>query len=543
MALGLQILHFRSFLEQEKIEITDDIFQELQRLKSCQTPIFFIHDEKLKELCANYAKFEEQTLHGLEDFKKGFFGIKRTGKPFSRQPIDLTLEQTINADAARRLTGITHLTDSIAARQRWARSHDIRSTIITHVLEEIGINKKQDISAELQPSNIKKNCEQLEKFVKSFDQYINPFSAQLPPNQLFNISSGKAASTQVEDFLLNVEKIGDDLRKAFISECSSDINRILSYPITPVPLSLCHLDGGIHKTDKSALAKSLEAKIDHDPPSHADVYLIDGFFILHAMKEVPRTFGNISKKFLQMITKFSASRIDVIFDQYWYPSIKDNERSLRHEAPLIDYSIYGPDQIRSSDFTKEMRNTKFKEALIEFFTIHWATDDVAPFIGNKLIHLNFKNCYSYRSNDGKVESSIVEDLCCKSHEEADSKIIFHACSIIDQSNIVIRGSDTDILIIMLGNMVNLKNPSSHIWMLTGTGNNESIWKNAHANEPTSLNPLEYGWMEMENRYVFKWFEGDQLPCFVSDLILNPEESDLEDEDDLSLSEDDSEDEN
>nr|XP_046481744.1 uncharacterized protein LOC124218890 isoform X1 [Neodiprion pinetum] len=71
----------------------------------------------------------------------------------------------------------------------------------------------------------------------------------------------------------------------------------------------------------------------------------------------------------------------------------------------------------------------------------------------------------------------------------------------------------------------------------------SIWKNAHANEPTSLNPLEYGWMEMENRYVFKWFEGDQLPCFVSDLILNPEESDLEDEDDLSLSEDDSEDEN
>lgn len=299
MALGLQILHFRSFLEQEKIEITDDIFQELQRLKSCQTPIFFIHDEKLKELCANYAKFEEQTIHGdfgktaqfymvyvklvhyyltlsrsirlgefelfknilpkitnlfflfnhqnyarwtvtyqynlmkvasthpglEEDFKKGFFGIKRTGKPFSRQPIDLTLEQTINADAARRLTGITHLTDSIAARQRWARSHDIRLTIITHVLEEIGINKKQDISAELQPSNIKKNCEQLEKFVKSFDQFINPFSAQLPPNQLFNISSGKAASTQVEDFLLNVEKIGDDFRKAFISECSSDIKR------------------------------------------------------------------------------------------------------------------------------------------------------------------------------------------------------------------------------------------------------------------------------------------------------------------------------
>ncbi|CAH2102425.1 unnamed protein product [Euphydryas editha] len=84
-----------------------------------------------------------ETHPGLEeDFKKGFFGIKRTGKPFSRQPIDLTLEQTINADAARRLTGITHLTDSIAARQRWARSHEIPSTIVNHVLEEIGSNKK-----------------------------------------------------------------------------------------------------------------------------------------------------------------------------------------------------------------------------------------------------------------------------------------------------------------------------------------------------------------------------------------------------------------
>lgn len=137
----------------------------------------------------------------------------------------MTLEQTINADAAGRLTGIVHLTDSISARQRWARSHDIRSTIITHVLEEIGIGKNQDISAELQLSNIKKSSEQLEKFVKPFDQYINPFSCNLPVDQLFNIASGKAAVTQVDKFLLNVEEIGNDQRETFITECSLDINR------------------------------------------------------------------------------------------------------------------------------------------------------------------------------------------------------------------------------------------------------------------------------------------------------------------------------
>lgn len=117
------------------------------------------------------------------------------------------------------------LLDSISARQRWARSHDIRSTIITHVLDELGFGKSQDISAELQPHNIKKSSEQLEKFVDSFNQYINPFSPDLSADQLFNIASGKAALPQVEQFLLNVEKIGNDQRETFISECTSDISR------------------------------------------------------------------------------------------------------------------------------------------------------------------------------------------------------------------------------------------------------------------------------------------------------------------------------
>ena len=48
-----------------------------------------------------------------------------------------------------------------------------------------------------------------------------------------------------------------------------------------------------------------------------DVIIIDGFFLLHTMKNVPKTFENISKKLLQMVTQFQASRIDMIFDQYF----------------------------------------------------------------------------------------------------------------------------------------------------------------------------------------------------------------------------------
>ena len=52
-----------------------------------------------------------------DDFKKGLFGIKRTPKALSRIPVDLSLEQTINADAASQQKGIGYLTDSIAARK------------------------------------------------------------------------------------------------------------------------------------------------------------------------------------------------------------------------------------------------------------------------------------------------------------------------------------------------------------------------------------------------------------------------------------------
>ena len=53
-----------------------------------------------------------------QEFKKGMFGIKRSSKSFSRSPIDLALEQTINADAANQRTGISSFTNSISTRQR-----------------------------------------------------------------------------------------------------------------------------------------------------------------------------------------------------------------------------------------------------------------------------------------------------------------------------------------------------------------------------------------------------------------------------------------
>ncbi|GBP33556.1 hypothetical protein EVAR_28711_1 [Eumeta japonica] len=237
-------------------------------------------------------------------------------------------------------------------------------------------------------------------------------------------------------------------------------------------------------------------------------------------------------------------------------------------------------------------------------------------------------------------SEIDEDLSCPQHEEADTKIVYHVCNTDARANFVIRCSDTDIAAIMLGNMHHLKNDDSHVWILTGTGNNQryvdisSIYKQLgpslcrslpgfHAitgcdynpaffkkgkQRPFSilkknkeyqqafltlgtlnliddvdeeervfnivqkficdvynvpgitdvnaarlqlfistymykndyiLNPENNGWTLEDDKYHFHWFDGDQLPDFVSqsleeELAEKPEENTDEQDDDLDI---------
>lgn len=204
-----------------------------------------------------------ETHHNLyEEFQEGFFGIRRTDKPFSKQPIDLVLEQTINADAARKLTGIAHFTNSISARQRRARSHDIRSIIISSVYKDLGLKKEQDVSAELTKHAIQNNAKQLQKFIDTFDLFINPFDLQAPKDLLINISSGKAASEPVENFLLNIEKNGEAKRQAFISECELSINRF-EKSIHKTPLENFTLDYSKKKKTKIG-GKVQEVRMQRD---------------------------------------------------------------------------------------------------------------------------------------------------------------------------------------------------------------------------------------------------------------------------------------
>lgn len=96
----------------------------------------------------NYARWLSRNLNDLmnigdthqgllAEFQNGALSIRRTTKNFSRSAVDLTLEQTINLNAANKLTGITAFTNSLNARQRWSETHAVRTAVITHLLESL----------------------------------------------------------------------------------------------------------------------------------------------------------------------------------------------------------------------------------------------------------------------------------------------------------------------------------------------------------------------------------------------------------------------
>ena len=71
-----------------------------------------------------------------------------------------------------------------------------------------------------------------------------------------------------------------------------DLGIVLSYPLTPVPLSLCHLNGAMHKTSKCALMDKLEpmGTTDVQPDTSSDVCLIDTMFFLRTLPSLPASF-------------------------------------------------------------------------------------------------------------------------------------------------------------------------------------------------------------------------------------------------------------
>lgn len=437
------------------------------------------------------------------EFEEGALSVRRTPKNFCRSPIDLTLEQTINANSANKLTGIAAFTNSLSARQRWSETHTVRMAIITELMEFLGLNKSTEGTETEYRSKLFKK--QVKLFLEEVKKNMDPFSDDLNPSKLFNLSSGKAASAETTEFLLNFEQNGIKQMKMFINECKVDSKRfdrplkknvlrnfstelyknknstikidqtkaernilgqvlclamkqeidlltLFSYPLTTVPHSLAHFDGSMISSPKGELTTILMSKnesLQSDCSINSDVDIVDGFYLLSTFRDSPARYGNFAKFVFENICKTNAQEVHILFDRKERPSPRDVELNKRKElfdnGPL-NFTIRGPHQERGQSLAKCLMSNSFREELVQFLIRSWSTDDINNILNGKRVFLSFgSKCYLYsdKHEKGKEVSGLSND-----HIDLSSKMILHMNKVFEK-NIRVRTANPDSVLVHL----------------------------------------------------------------------------------------------
>ena len=154
---------------------------------------------------------------------------------------------------------------------------------------------------------------------------------------------------------------------------------VLAYPLTPVPLTLAHIDGTKITTDKSKLFGKLEKRITPAAPENVDVCIVDGMFLIQSLANLPQTFGGIANVILSCLVKLG-SRVDFVCDTYKHPSIKDIEREDRGSVSG-EIKVSGQEQRRPKEFSVALKSESFKTSLLRFLAEEWSKNEYAAMLG------------------------------------------------------------------------------------------------------------------------------------------------------------------
>lgn len=462
------------------------------------------------------SKLRQMDPKALDILQAGAFSIRRTSKSYSRCAVDLTLEQTVNKDASSPMRGITAFRNSESAFRRWSITLTQRGMALSELRQLVGLHSGEHPASQSQPWRVRRDNNDIETLARVINDTCNPFATH-SPHELVNLATGKEAKEETKVYLLSTLKRGVDLRQKFETECEADNSRflktvkrakvfnfatenqkpqcsgkdkakakaeegvrdvfarilalesktnvtcdlqhILAFPITDVPLSLAHSDGTPNKTDKACLTKLLEGKQDTIltdislPPVSASV--VDGGCILHEtlLRHSKSTYGTMARDLLVKVCSFRGEEIHLVLDKYVSPSIKDQERKSRGRGNQPTFVISGPDQAQRHTGIDLLKNSAFKEEFAHFIVQEWRKPHYGPILGRKILYVSHGGeCSRFMFTETEDGNQIQVDEPSHlqgQHEEADTLIAFHVRT-IHKGAIMVRSSDTDVLVILIG---------------------------------------------------------------------------------------------
>ena len=273
-----------------------------------------------------------------------------------RTPIDQRGEQTINC-AAKTSGGITQFASKSSSILKWCLNRSEAATNVNTLYEMTGLSEAGLVHKPLRP--IQTIRAKGPKCFGSFGkEYINPFSPNIEKSKLIHLSSGVQVEDKVADDILNAFKTGQMLYGTFrntrlltqeinfhaiikrnsiatftkalhrkvtldhkdgrikTAEVNGnilgtlisyqlkigrniDFEKALSYPFSPVPLSISHPDGTRRKTEKSKLKDIISEgiPIKNEEPENCcnDVAVVDMMALLNTFTSIPKTYGGLAK--------------------------------------------------------------------------------------------------------------------------------------------------------------------------------------------------------------------------------------------------------
>ena len=158
------------------------------------------------------------THPGAEDLisKKGF-SVSRSGVPVSRNPVDITIEQTINRHAKSH-GGIIGFSRNIAAYYRWCVTRHSRAQYVEATLDMADMTASEaSAHKELRVSQMQNSENNVKKITEAVLGFTNPFQVE-NKEELYCLSSGIPATQEVSNSLLQALELGKDEMVTFFEK-------------------------------------------------------------------------------------------------------------------------------------------------------------------------------------------------------------------------------------------------------------------------------------------------------------------------------------
>ena len=179
-----------------------------------------------------------------------------------------------------------------------------------------------------------------------------------------------------------------------------DLNKALSYALSPVPLALATSDGIRRKTCKSKLMDAALSSVvtDNVNTDHPTCLVIDLTATIRCIAKVPNTLRELALQLLHQIPS-TYQTVYAAFDTYLERSIKSSEREIRGQAET--FVIRSPDIRIPPDFKNFLNNGTNKDPLLELIEDVWKGEAAA--LGNQVVYF-VRQCTCVRLTSQRVET-------------------------------------------------------------------------------------------------------------------------------------------